>query len=200
MSGLEPAFGDEVLDPIPRLLLDPGIDRHPRLLGGPHEIEGREARSVESLDGRLEGGEHRKARLGPECVGDIQLGPAFGTGAVHVAVDLGEASVQAVPVHREAQRRDHLRRGRAASAGVGHGEGVRDAVRGEEDIAVPGAQPGIEIEGKLAIAPDQRRLVGRGRLAARSRGRGARLFRLSVERETRMITTRRYLIVRHWLV
>ena len=174
MFPLERAFGDEILDAIPRLLLDPRIDRHPRLLGRPHEVERREARAVEILHGRLEGGSVASPVWVQSALATSELGPALGAGAVHVAVDLGEASVQAVPVHREAKRRRHLGRGRAASAGVGHGEGVRDAVRGEEDIAVPGAQPGIEVEGKLAVALDQRRPVGLSRLAApRPRGRGA---------------------------
>ena len=56
---------------------------------------------------------------------------------------------------QEAERLRHLLLGLAASACVGHRERRRDAVGGEEEVAVFFAEDSVEVEGERAVAEDQ---------------------------------------------
>src|SRR5262249_19834908 len=72
----------------------------------------------------------------------------------------------------EMERLGHLLGGLVAGPGVGEAQRRRDAVGGEEKVAVLLAQPGVQFEGELVVPLDHRRLVRRGRRSRIGRGAG----------------------------
>ena len=157
---------NQVFYPVFRLVADPAVDSDTGCFRVAREIEKPQASTVVLIQGVEEFGEESAPLLAPDGVNDVQP-EALSVLALGPLTPLGEFQIQAVEGgmqtvlgKSEMESLCHLLFGLAASAGVGHRQGQRDAVRGVEEIAVlffP--EKAVEVEGERAVPPTHLKLV-----------------------------------------
>ncbi|MFT3776592.1 MAG: hypothetical protein QM820_65470 [Minicystis sp.] len=168
---VDAAFGDEILDAILGLALDPVVDALAAALGIGLEIEDVEGRAEGGLGlldvGAIEG----VALLAEEAVGDAHRGRLLG---VPVARDQRAGDVHRL-IGRALEVEDllHLRGCLAAGAGPGEREGGGEARRGDGEVALLRADLAVDVEAEGVVALRQGgEIGGRGRGAIRGVGGG----------------------------
>ena len=133
---------------------------HARLIRRGPEIGLGQLRPVELAGAVQERRHQRKTLLAPQAIGRGQLVAAQARAPAEARRQRREGRMQLLVGQREVKRRAHLGRGQPARAGVGHREGRRDAVRGQEEV--PGGPPEarVEIESERVVGGDEGADVG----------------------------------------
>jgi hypothetical protein len=142
----------EFLDFVLSLVLDPAIDRLARLFRLAGIVERCDRRAVVLLHQIEVGRQEDVLVVWPDRVRDVQADFALLADGIELGLKSRKSRMEYLLAKREVQRARHLRCGGASCASVGHGQRGGDAVRGEEEVALSGAQLAVELEREGVVA------------------------------------------------
>ncbi len=154
-AGVDDARGQKILDFVPGFLRHPVVD----VLRGRSRL-GAEVNLVDAglvlLRGSLQKrGQERKAFLGPERIGDVQLNGVRFLVRFELGLEFSEEGGELLLIGAKPHDVGHLRLRLAARARVGHRQAGRDAVGEEEKVALVGRELSVEVQGKGRIAGNE---------------------------------------------
>jgi hypothetical protein len=152
----ETAGRQDVLDFVLGLLRHPTVDLAPGRLRSGLEVCLVDVGLIFGFGDFQKGRQERMAFLGPQRIGDAQLDARLLAGVAELALEFAKGGMELSLILAEVEDLAHLLLGLATCAGVGHSQGGRDAVGGEEEVTRGRLELVVELQGKRCAALNER--------------------------------------------